>query len=366
MNNHAIRRPRRRRPLALLLTTALLLSLLAGTATANRKTDVVYLKNGDRITGEFKELLQGELKFSTREMGTIYIKWAGIARVESDKYIEFELTDGTKMFGQLPAEAADLERIISLKTLKDEPLVFSMDNVYKAEQIRVNDSFWDRLDGYVKLGINYQQASGVGTLNFAAFSKYRTPTKLTTVDFNSTLTRQNSNDTNRNNLIGSRYWYEGDRWFWFGNLGAQQNEELGLDLRVFAAGGAGRFLAQTQKTEFYLGGGFSANRESETGSDGTNSKLSDAGTNTEALVTFDYTFYKLYSPKSQIKASGTYYQGISDSDRFRGTANLTLRQEVISDLFWDMSFFYDYDSKPLQGAVAREDWGVITSLGYEF
>jgi hypothetical protein len=57
---------------------------------------------------------------------------------------------------------------------------------------------------------------------------------------------------------------------------------------------------------------------------------------------------------------------VSDRDRLRGNFNTTLRQEFVTDLFWDLSFYYDYDSKPLQGALAKEDWGIVTSLGYEF
>ena len=48
-------------------------------------------------------------------------------------------------------------------------------------------------------------------------------------------------DTSRHNIVGTRYRYWRDRWFTFGNVGAQQNEELGLNLRVFASGGGGRF-----------------------------------------------------------------------------------------------------------------------------
>lgn len=346
-----------------------LFMLLANDASATRKTDIVYLKNGDRITGEFKEMIQGELKFSTTEMGTIYIKWAGIERIESDKYIEIELSDGTKMFGQIPAELNQDTEVMGVRTLKEEPFQVTKSEVVRAEQIRLDDSIWARLDGYISLGLNYTQASDVLTWNFAGLAKYRTQNNLTSLEFDSTITRKGSdesNETTRNNLIGSRYWYMDDRWFTFGSGGAQQNDELGLALRIFGTGGFGRFLVQSQKTEFYLATGLSLNKENETGDEDINESLSDAGANIEALVSADYTFYRLYSPKSRIKAAGTLYSTLNNSSRYRGTANLTLRQEFIKDLFWDLSFYYDYDSKPLQGAVAQEDYGVVTSLGYEF
>jgi hypothetical protein len=350
-----------------LIALLLALCLTSTDALATRKTDIVYLKNGDKITGEFKELVQGELKLSTEEMGSVYIKWNGIARIESDKYIEMELRDGTRVFGQLPPDMNDSEEILSIKTLKEEPYIINMSDVVRAEQIKVNESFWERLDGHLKLGLNYTQASDVLTWNFDGDARYRTQQHVTALSFDSNLTRKgNGTDTSRHNLAGSRYWYLPQRWFYFGALGAQQNEELGLDLRVSATGGGGRFLVQSPKTELYLATGLSANKERETGEDDANSDLSDSGANLELLLSADYTFFRLYSPKSRIKLTPTLWQGITDSDRLRGNVNLSLRQEFISDLFWDLSFYYDYDSKPLQGAAATEDFGIVTSLGYEF
>ena len=40
-----------------------------------QKTDVITLKNGDKITGELKELQTGLLELSTDNMSTIYIEW---------------------------------------------------------------------------------------------------------------------------------------------------------------------------------------------------------------------------------------------------------------------------------------------------
>ena len=349
------------------LALLLALCLASADARATRKTDIVYLKNGDKITGEFKELIQGELKLSTAEMGSVFIKWEGIARIESDKYIEMELLDGTRVFGQIPPDLNANEEILSIKTLKEDPFEIKMDQVVRAEQIRVNDSFWDRLDGHLKLGLNYTQASDILTWNIDGEARYRTQKHLTSLAFDSNLTRNgDGTDSSRHNLIGARYWYLNNRWFYFGSLGAQQNEELGLDLRASVTGGAGRFLVQSQKTELYLATGLSANREKETGDDDTNDDLSNTGANIELLLSADYTFFRLYSPKSRIKFTPTLWQGITDSDRLRGKLNLSLRQEFISDLFWDLSLYYDYDSKPLQGAVAKEDYGINTSLGYEF
>jgi len=40
----------------------------------SKKTDVIVLVNGDRLTGEIKSLDRGKLTFSTNDMGTIRIR----------------------------------------------------------------------------------------------------------------------------------------------------------------------------------------------------------------------------------------------------------------------------------------------------
>jgi hypothetical protein len=358
--------------LRLLLPLALLCPPADTTAAENRKTDIIYLKNGDRITGEFKEFLQGEVKLSTSDMGTIYIKWAAIDHLVSDKYIDFELADGQRLFGTVPASDANRDRMIEMQTLKESSVPLAMDTIVRAEQIRVNDSFWTRLAGYVSLGLNYTKSSDILTWNTNASAEYRTRKHLTTLSLDSTLTRKGDQqdegtDTRRYDARLGRQWPLQNRWFLFSTAGAQRNDELGLESRIFATGGSGRYLKQSQKSELYLAAGLSANKEQTTGSSGTEpSDLNEGGANFEGVISFNWTFFRLYTPKSRVDFNTTVFPGISQSGRLRGTANINLRQEIVNDLFWELRTYLDYDNQPLQGAEAKEDYGVITSLGYEF
>ena len=52
---------------------------LSGNASAQGKTDVVTLANGDRITGEIERLERGRLEFKTDDAGTLYLEWDKLA-----------------------------------------------------------------------------------------------------------------------------------------------------------------------------------------------------------------------------------------------------------------------------------------------
>jgi len=364
-----------RKSLTVVALALLTCGLLTGPAAANRKTDVIHLRNGDSITGEFKELSQGELKLSTTDMGTIFIKWKAVDWIESDKYIEFELIDGTRLFGTIVgekrADKGEDDWTIYVHTLKAEPYAIDLSEVVFAEQIRMDDDWRSRLDGYVSLGMNYTKASDVLVWNLEAQAKYRTPQHMTTVTLDSARTikrksSENEKETSRHNLLASRIWLQEEHWFSFTGAGVQQNEELGLDWRIIGSAGGGRFLKRTPNIEFYMAAGLAANKEQETGQGGETESLSDSGTNLEGLISVDFAFFRLYTPKSRIKLSATAYPGISDSDRIRATGNASLRQEFVKDLFWELSTYIDYDSKPLQGAEATTDYGIVTSVGYEF
>jgi putative salt-induced outer membrane protein YdiY len=49
----------------------------------------------------------------------------------------------------------------------------------------------------------------------------------------------------------------------------------------------------------------------------------------------------------------------------RVNTDITLRNEIIRSVFWDLSFYTRYDNRPPEGA-SREDYGIVTSIGASF
>ena len=80
------------------VSAGLFVLLWAGVAEA-QKTDSVWIRNGDRITGEVKSLYRAKLKYSTDDLGTIYIQWDKVARTSSRATFEVQVTSGDKYYG---------------------------------------------------------------------------------------------------------------------------------------------------------------------------------------------------------------------------------------------------------------------------
>ena len=86
----------------------------------------------------------------------------------------------------------------------------------------------------------------------------------------------------------------------------------------------------------------------------------------EGVLQLDWTYFKLNTPKSRINTQLQYYPGITDSGRNRVNFNVNVRQEFVKDLFWNVEFFSSFDSRLPQGALSREDYGIVTELEYEW
>ncbi|MFL5491536.1 MAG: hypothetical protein ACJ8AV_08970, partial [Gemmatimonadales bacterium] len=72
--------------------------LLLGAATVEAQKDSVWIRNGDRITGEVKSLSRGLLKYSTDDLGTVYIEWDKVDRISTSTIVEVRLATGRKFY----------------------------------------------------------------------------------------------------------------------------------------------------------------------------------------------------------------------------------------------------------------------------
>src|SRR5512134_2914925 len=89
------------RRIALPLAVVLAALLQPAGAHARAKTDLVFLANGDRLTGEIKELSRGILRLSTDAISTVSIEWADVDSVNSVYQFRIEDSEARKLFGAI-------------------------------------------------------------------------------------------------------------------------------------------------------------------------------------------------------------------------------------------------------------------------
>ena len=96
---------------ALSALVAVSLTVCAASASARDKTDVIVLKNGDRVTGEILELEYGLLRLATDDMGTVSIEWSAIASIDSQYAFDVQRAGGRQYAGVI-ATSEDGEELV--------------------------------------------------------------------------------------------------------------------------------------------------------------------------------------------------------------------------------------------------------------
>jgi len=325
------------------------------------KTDIVVLLNGDRITGEVKELAYGQLKFSTDDMGTLYIEWSKIASLTTAQQLQVELADGRRVFGQAP-EAGVSRGALSLRGGAPAGAVVVPMEVPMSDVVRVvtlGAGEWkERLDAAVSLGYSFSQASDTQVFNFAGSIGSRDRRQHWKVALDAQLTSQDGGRASqRAALVGTRERFMPDRYYRESALEFTRNQELGLDLRSLVSLSFGRYLIQDQGREWRAGVGLAASAEQ--GSDGNRRE------SLEAQFSSSVRLFNFDSPELNLVAGLTLLPSLSDTGRLRGESSLKLRRELAPDLFLEFGFYDSYDNRPAEGAE-KNDWSVVTSLGYTF
>jgi hypothetical protein len=183
------------------------------TATAYaQKTDIVTLRNGDRITGEVEQLDRGRLEYSTDDGGTIYFEWDKVVSVQSKDQFEVGTSDGRRFLGTLSSGGPQLLVV----TGPSGPVTVATSQVTMIDPI--GRSFWSRVDGSLDIGFSYTKSSSVTQLNANSTTTYRKPRSEFRVTGSATLTDTGEGDEadDRGTAQASYLRYRGQNMYFSG------------------------------------------------------------------------------------------------------------------------------------------------------
>lgn len=229
--------------ISILMGTLLLLPALA----MAEKSDVIILKNGDRVTGEIKKLEAGLLEYKTDTMGTVTIEWRFISEIISSTSQSVELTDLTRVLGTLQ-KPEDGEHIL-VKTVRG-PVSIPPEDVVSVWPVEA--TFVDRMNLDVSFGLDYEKATKTTDLNAAIDFRLRGDERLTEASLRSDITRKSdtnveggqsaTSDQTRWEFDAFHEYLLGNQRFrnWFGKI--ESNDATGVDLRTSGGGAFGKYL----------------------------------------------------------------------------------------------------------------------------
>lgn len=319
-----------------------------------QKIDTIYHTNGNILTGDFRKLSYGVVTWKMLGMGTISLETPEISNIKSEKQFEVKLKNGMIYFGSF--DTTGVERKVKIVQTNGSELVNIEDIV---EVFPMKKSFWLRSTGNVSLGFNFSRGSDVFTLASSGNLTYRKRKSSYQINWNNNNTFQADTLSATNNNLSLGYQRIIKNYWSFGTLlGATQNTQLGVRLRLTLTALGIRDIIYNNWNRFSVAAGLSVQRETP---------YDDSG-ESEDLVGTVATYWKVYkytNPKIWVDSDLSFIPYFTGDWRYRANLNLNPKVGIFgNNLQVGFAFYYSFDSNPPSSTSSSFDWGLNFQLTY--
>jgi len=336
--------------------------LLVTPAFAREKSDVIVMKNGDRLTGEIKSLDSGVLQFSVDYIdGTASIRWSMVDHLESKQLFVVATEDGSVYTGTLQTVGVAAGRPIRIQISEGvgQPKIVERSQIVQA--IQTSDEFWQRFNGDINSGIMY--AKGNQSTQYSLGSSIEYPRQRwaagASIDSSlssssgSTVSTRNSLNTNALRLMR---W---NNWYYTGVANFLQSTEQDIHLQTSLSVGIGRYFKNTNRAKISVISGIAWQNTRYSQSADSQSTQNVAA----AMVGTDVKFFKF--KQTNLTISAVALPALSEPGRAYFSTNVSYYVKLFGKLNWNTSFYGNWDTQP-PANFSGSDYGTSSGLGLTF
>ncbi len=344
---------------AILLTCALFFSL---PLVARQKTDVLVMRNGDRLTCEIKGLDAGVLYVAFDYIdGTASVDWTKVARIESNQLFVVKTADGGVYKGRLrtPEAAGGRPVKIQVSATPEQELLVDQSQVVK--MIATSEKFWQRFNGEISFGTIYAKGNQSTQYSLGSQIAYVRERWNAQASFDSNLSSSTGSTVSTRNSLDLRlvHLLPWNKWFYSAVGGFLQSSEQGITLQSTLGGGIGRYLKNTDRATISLIGGAAWQ-----GTTYQNSLVSAGNQNVAAaLIYTDVSLFKF--SKTNFDLTAALLPAVSDPGRIRVNTNASCYIKLVHNLKWNVSFYGNWDNRP-PPRLSGSDYGTSSGLSWTF
>ena len=329
---------------------------------ARKNTDVIIMKNGDRLTGEIKGLDQGVLYVSMSYiLGTSSLDWSKVARIESEQLFIVKTESGSVYRGTLKTTDKEGDRPVKIEVLEspDQGIAIEPDQIVNIAA--TSEKFWQRFNGAVNFGTTYTKGNETAQYTIGSQVEYLREHWSASATWNSTLsTSSGVSPSTRNEItLTGRHLLPWNNYFYGGLADFLQSSVQGIPLQTTAGGGMGRYLTNTNRATISLLGGF-AWQETE-----YNQAKITAPTQhlTTGLIAGQVELFKFN--KTNLDITALFLPVLNDFGRVKFSLNSTYYIKITGNLSWNVSFYGNWDNRPPAHFTAS-DYGTSSGLSWTF
>jgi hypothetical protein len=183
----------------LTLLTAL---VLTAPLYAREKTDVLVMKNGDRMTCQITGLDAGVLYVSFDYIdGTASVQWSKVAHLESKQLFSVKTEDGSVYTGRLNTPETPAGQPVKIQIAESPEKEVMLESPQIVGITETSENFWRRFNGQLNFGVTYSKGNDSTQYNFGSQAEYLRDRWSAQASFSSNLSSSSGASASTRNLL---------------------------------------------------------------------------------------------------------------------------------------------------------------------
>ena len=338
------------------------LLLFALSLSAREKSDVLVMRNGDRLTCEIKSLSSDTLAISLDyAAGTVSINWGKVDHIESKQLFLVKTQAGIVYSGSLSTPSSPGARPTKIEVLEASARRIELEKEHVIDIEETDLGFWHRFSGQIGFSSIYNKGNQSFQYGVNGDMYYTRERWGAVASYNSSLAASTGATTSTRNDIafGAQRLLRWNNWYYAGLADFLKSSEQGIQLQSTFGGGIGRYLKNTNKSMITVYGGLAWENIAyqQQVSPATNQQV------TAALIVGEMKFFRF--DRTNLTVTATVLPALSDPGRVHSNLNATYYIKLWGNLTWNFSFYGNWDNQPPPGFTGS-DYGTSSGINYTF
>ena len=311
---------------------------------------VLVLKNGDRISGEIKQIWDAEVAIEPSYADEFLVEMGVIKYIESDREFEIELSDGREIVARPVGGDENGQQLL---LVDGEQIAVPVAALYEMEEI---EEYFD-WESFIDWGatLNTGNTDSRNT-RLSIRSNLRLGDHRHIGELTISREEQREVSTKEQDLLQYNYnWLFSEPWFLNAAYSFERDPIRDLQKRMTFIAGLGRDFWDTPRVTLNatIGGGYVVE------------EIGGVSTDSSAVSWALRYRQDLFDEDLELFHNQTIIHYVSGRDNTVYKTTTGLKYEISDLLYSNVTLNYDYETQPAQGAL-NEDISLIFGLGLEF
>lgn len=330
--------------------------------SAREKSDVIVMKNGDRITCEVKSLSSNTLYISVDYiLNTLSVDWTKVDHIDSKQLFLVKTQDGAVYTGALSTPATPAGRPLQIQIVESPQRKVTLDRAKVVTADETSEDIRQRLNGQVGFGFTYTKGNETSQYNLNSSVGYVEQRWSAGASYSSNLSSSTGTSVATRNQISLQAMrlLRWNNWYVTGLTSFLQSSVQGIQLQDTFGGGIGRNFLNTGSTFVTAYGGFAWQQ--------INYQQSVIPAQTQHVTAALFgTQVKLFRfDKTTLTVSANVLPALSEAGRVQFNLNTSYYVKLWGKLNWNFTFYGNWDNRPPPGFVGS-DYGASSGLSVSF